>query len=56
MIEEFKAAVRDYFTPEELVGFLGLDDTEFIGLVDYLEDILIDNADEIKEQMNYVES
>lgn len=56
MIEEFKAAVRDYFTPEELVGLLELDNTEFIGLVDYLEDLIIDNADEIKEYMNYGES
>lgn len=55
MDEEFKAALRDYFTPEELISLLELDDTEFIGLVDYLEDLITDNIEDLKEVMGYVE-
>lgn len=53
MDEEFKKAVVDYFTPEELVSFLELTPDDFYLVVDALEETILENIEELKEEMRH---
>ena len=50
MDEEFKRQLADYFTSAELVDRLDVPVEE---LIDFLEDYIADNIEELKDQMLY---
>lgn len=52
--EEFKKSIVDFYTPEELIELLSpFSDEEFLELVEQLEEKILYNIDELKEQMNH---
>jgi hypothetical protein len=54
MDEELKKAVADFYSPEELIELLSpFSADEFLELIDTLEEKLLENIEEIKEDMNY---
>lgn len=54
MPDELKKAIADFYTPEELIGLLSpFSGDEFLELIDSIEEKLIENIEEIKEEMNY---
>lgn len=54
MDEELKKSIVDFYSPEELIGLLSpFSGDEFLELIDALEEKLIENIEEIKEEMSY---
>lgn len=56
MDEFFKNQILDYFTPTELIDLLmDNDDEMFPELVEFLEDRILENIEQVKEFMSYGE-
>ena len=54
MDEDFKRAIVDFYSPEELLSLLSpLSADCFLALLDALEEELTENIQEIKEEMRY---
>jgi hypothetical protein len=53
MDDEFKKAIVDFYTPEELLCLLELNDEEFFDLLGCLEDKLEENEEHLREEMRF---
>lgn len=54
MDDELKKAIADFYSPEELIGLLSpFSGDEFLELLDAIEEKLLENIEEIKEEMSY---
>lgn len=43
----------DYYAPHEIVELLDIEDSTYLNLLQFLEEELNDNIEQIKEDMNY---
>lgn len=53
MDDDFLKSIMDYYAPHEIVELLDIEDSTYLNLLQFLEEELNDNIEQIKEDMNY---